>query len=182
MKKVVTFGEIMVRLAPEGYRRFTQADRLELTFGGGEANVAVSLSHFGVDAAFVSKLPAHEIGQAAVNSLRRYGVDTTHIVRGGQRVGIYYLEKGASAAPQRSFTTGPVLPLRKPSRANLTGPPFLTGQTGFTLRASPRAGRECRRFMLRGCQRGQAAGADRELRFELPEKTVDQRAGRPLYE
>lgn len=101
MKKVVTFGEIMVRLAPEGYRRFTQADRLELTFGGGEANVAVSLSHFGVDAAFVSKLPAHEIGQAAVNSLRRYGVDTTHIVRGGQRVGIYYLEKGASARPSK---------------------------------------------------------------------------------
>ena len=79
MKKVVTFGEIMVRLAPEGYRRFTQADRLELTFGGGEANVAVSLSHFGVDAAFVSKLPAHEIGQAAVNSLRRYGVDLSLI-------------------------------------------------------------------------------------------------------
>ena len=101
MKKVVTFGEIMVRLAPEGYRRFTQADRLELTFGGGEANVAVSLSPFGVDAAFVSKLPAHEIGQAAVNSLRRYGVDTTHIVRGGQRVGIYYLEKGASARPSK---------------------------------------------------------------------------------
>ncbi|MCI8590170.1 MAG: sugar kinase [Clostridiales bacterium] len=101
MKRIVTFGEIMVRLAPEGYRRFTQADRFEVTYGGGEANVAVSLSHFGMDAAFVTKLPAHEIGQGAVNSLRRFGVDTASIVRGGARVGIYYLEKGASQRPSK---------------------------------------------------------------------------------
>ena len=96
MSKVVTFGEIMLRLAPEGYLRFTQADKLGATFGGGEANVAVSLAHFGVDAAFVTKLPDNDIGQAAVNSLRRFGVDTNKIKRGGARVGIYYLEKGAS--------------------------------------------------------------------------------------
>lgn len=96
MKKVVTFGEIMLRLAPEGYMRFIQAENFGATYGGGEANVAVSLANFGMDAAFVTKLPAHDIGQAAVNSLRRYGVDTSSIVRGGQRVGIYYLEKGAS--------------------------------------------------------------------------------------
>ncbi len=96
MAKVITFGEIMLRLAPEGYYRFFQNDRMQATFGGGEANVAVSLAHYGVDTAFVTKLPVHAIGQAAVDSLRRYGVDTTTILRGGDRIGIYFLEKGAS--------------------------------------------------------------------------------------
>lgn len=94
--RVVTFGEIMLRLAPNGYYRFFQDDQLQATFGGGEANVAVSLANFGVDSAYVTKLPKHAIGQAAVNSLRYFGVDTNSIVRGGDRVGIYYLEKGAS--------------------------------------------------------------------------------------
>lgn len=96
MGKIVTFGEIMLRLAPNGYCRFFQNDQLQATFGGGEANVAVSLANFGLDTAFVTKLPDHAIGQAAVNSLRYFGVDTSKIVRGGNRVGIYYLEKGAS--------------------------------------------------------------------------------------
>ena len=91
-KKVVTFGEIMLRLAPEGYYRFVQADTFGATYGGGEANVAVSLANYGFDASFVTKLPTHEIGQAAVNSLRKYGVDTSKIARGGDRVGIYFLE------------------------------------------------------------------------------------------
>ena len=96
MSKVVTFGELMIRLQPYNYERFVQADHLEFTFGGGEANVAVSLANYGLDAVYVTKLPAHAIGQAAVNSLRRYGVDTSKIVRGGDRVGIYFNEKGAS--------------------------------------------------------------------------------------
>ncbi|HIV62490.1 MAG TPA: sugar kinase [Candidatus Butyricicoccus avistercoris] len=96
MKKVVTFGEIMLRLAPNGYYRFFQDDQLQATFGGGEANVAVSLANYGLDVAFVTKLPTHAIGQSAVNSLRKYGVDTSKIVRGGDRVGIYFLENGAS--------------------------------------------------------------------------------------
>lgn len=96
MGKVVTFGELMIRLQPCNYQRFVQADRLEFTFGGGEANVAVSLANYGLEAVYVTKLPAHAIGQAAVNSLRRYGVDTGKIVRGGERVGIYFNEKGAS--------------------------------------------------------------------------------------
>lgn len=94
--KVITFGEIMLRLAPHGYARFTQANDFEATYGGGEANVAVSLSNFGIPTSFVTKLPAHDIGQCAVNDLRRYGVDTSNITRGGERIGIYYLEKGAS--------------------------------------------------------------------------------------
>lgn len=101
MSKVVTFGELMLRLAPENYLRFVQSEKYEATYGGAEANVAVSLANYGVDVAFVSKLPAHEIGQAAVNSLRKFGVDTSKIVRGGDRVGIYYCEKGASQRPSK---------------------------------------------------------------------------------
>lgn len=99
MAKIITFGELMIRLQPFHYERFVQAERLAFSFGGGEANVAVSLANFGMDAAFVTKLPAHAIGQAAVNSLRRYGVDTSYIVRGGERVGIYFNEKGAAQRP-----------------------------------------------------------------------------------
>lgn len=96
MKRVVTFGELMLRLTPSGYDRFFQNDQIQATFGGGEANVAVSLANFGLDSVYVTKLPDHAIGEAAVNSLRYFGVDTTRIVRGGDRVGIYYLEKGAA--------------------------------------------------------------------------------------
>lgn len=99
--KVITFGEIMLRLAPEGYYRFVQADKYGATYGGGEANVAVSIANYGLDAAFVTKLPAHEIGQAGVNALRRFGVDTSYVTRGGDRVGIYFLEKGASQRPSK---------------------------------------------------------------------------------
>jgi 2-dehydro-3-deoxygluconokinase len=94
--KVVTFGEIMLRLSTPDYKRFVQADNFDVNFGGGEANVAVSLANFGFDSYFISKLPSHEIGQAAVNSLRKYGVKTDYVVRGGDRVGIYFLETGAS--------------------------------------------------------------------------------------
>ena len=91
----------MLRLAPENYLRFVQSEKYEATFGGAEANVAVSLANYGTDVAFVSKLPEHEIGQAAVNSLRKFGVDTSLITRGGDRVGIYYCEKGASQRPSK---------------------------------------------------------------------------------
>ena len=101
MKKVVTFGELMLRLAPEGYLRFVQSEKYQATFGGAEANVAVSLANYGLDAYFVSKLPDHEIGQSAINSLRKFGVNTSKVVRGGDRVGIYYCEKGASQRPSK---------------------------------------------------------------------------------
>ena len=91
----------MLRLAPEGYLRFVQADAFGATYGGGEANVSVSLANYGTEASFVTKLPKNDIGQAAINSLRRYGVDTSDIVRGGPRVGIYFLEKGASQRPSK---------------------------------------------------------------------------------
>ena len=99
--KVVCFGEIMLRLAPEGYYRFVQAEKFGATFGGGEANVAVSLANYGMNASYVTKVPDNDIAQACVNSLRKFGVDTSNIVRGGERLGIYYLEKGASQRPSK---------------------------------------------------------------------------------
>lgn len=95
MKKAVTFGEIMLRLQPYHYERFVQCGQVEFSFGGAEANVAVSLANYGLASAYVTKLPPHDIGQAAINSLRRYGVDTSGIARGGERIGIYFNEKGA---------------------------------------------------------------------------------------
>lgn len=93
--KAVTFGEIMMRLNPEAHLRFQQAEKFEASYAGGEANVAVSLANYGIQAAFVSKVPAHEIGQNAVNALRHFGVETGDVVRGGERLGIYFVEKGA---------------------------------------------------------------------------------------
>ncbi len=94
--KIVTMGELMLRLSTPDHSRFVQAQELNVNFGGGEANVAVSLANFGFESYFVSKIPSHEIGQAAVNGLRRFGVMTDYIVRAGDRLGIYYLETGAS--------------------------------------------------------------------------------------
>ena len=101
MAKIVTFGEIMLRLAPPDGQRFLQSPSLEATFGGGEANVAVSLANFGEDVAYLTALPQNDIGQAAINSIRYFGVDTTKILRQGERVGIYYAEKGQSQRPSK---------------------------------------------------------------------------------
>lgn len=101
MAKIVTMGEIMLRLSAPGNSRFVQCDSFDVNYGGGEANVAVSLSNYGHEAYFVSKVPAHEIGQSALNSLRRWGVRTDFISRGGSRLGIYYLETGASLRPSK---------------------------------------------------------------------------------
>ena len=100
-KKVVTLGEIMLRLSTPGNTRFVQSDSFDVVYGGGEANVAVSCANYGHEAYFVTKLPKHEIGQSAVNALRKYGVKTDFIARGGDRVGIYYLETGASMRPSK---------------------------------------------------------------------------------
>lgn len=101
MKKIITMGEIMLRLSTPGNSRFVQSESFDACYGGGEANVAVSLSNYGHNASFVTKLPKHEIGQSAVNALRHNGVNTEYIVRGGDRVGIYYLETGSSLRPSK---------------------------------------------------------------------------------
>ena len=96
MNKIVTFGEIMLRLATPGFQRFTQARSFDAIYGGGEANVAVSLANYGERVEFVTRLPKNDLGEACLMSLRGYGVGTQHIVRGGERIGIYFLETGAA--------------------------------------------------------------------------------------
>src|SRR3954447_11565789 len=95
-KKVVTLGEIMLRLSTPDYKRFVTSDSFDVTYGGGEANVAAAICNYGENGTFVSKVPNNAIGQAAINHLRRFGVDTQFIARGGKRLGIYFLETGAS--------------------------------------------------------------------------------------
>lgn len=95
-KKVVTLGEIMLRLSTPGFKRFVQSDSFDVTYGGGEANVAGALCNYGLKGVFVSKVPDNPIGQSAINHLQRYGVDTQHMAKGGKRLGIYFLETGAS--------------------------------------------------------------------------------------
>ena len=101
MAKIVTMGELMLRLSTPGNSRFIQADSFDVNYGGGEANVAVSLQNFGNETVFISKIPENEIGQAAINSLRRFGVHTSFVARGGSRLGIYYLETGCSLRPSK---------------------------------------------------------------------------------
>lgn len=101
MKKIVTFGEVMLRLATPGYLRFGQAQELTATYGGGEANVAVSLAHYGMEVQYVTRLPENDIAEACLADLHRHGVKTDHIIRGGERMGIYFLETGAVARPSK---------------------------------------------------------------------------------
>jgi len=100
-KKVVTFGEIMLRLSPPNYERIIQADTFDVTYGGGESNVAVSLASFGINSNYVTKVPKNPIGQSAINHLRRYGVQTKYIVENGDRLGTYFLERGFSQRPSK---------------------------------------------------------------------------------
>jgi len=99
--KVMTMGELMLRLSTPGFERIVQAHQFDINYGGGEANVAISLANYGLPVGFLTKLPDNEVGQAALNSLREFGVDTSAIVRGGERIGIYYLENGASMRPSK---------------------------------------------------------------------------------
>lgn len=115
-KKIITFGEIMLRLSPENNDRFVQCHQFEAVYGGGEANTAASLANFGVNVSYVTKLPKHSIGQSAVNSLRQYGVNTDLIVRGGDQIGIYFLEKKTSQRPSNVVynRNGSAIALAKP--------------------------------------------------------------------
>jgi 2-dehydro-3-deoxygluconokinase len=101
MAQVVTLGEIMLRLNPPGFQRFLQASTFEISYGGAEASVATSLANFGASSSFVTCLPSSEIGQAAINYVRRFGVDTSYIIRSGERIGVYFLEIGANQRPSK---------------------------------------------------------------------------------
>lgn len=125
--KIVTLGEIMLRLSTPGNTRFVQSDSFDVVYGGGEANVAVSCANYGHEAYFVTKLPKHEIGQSAVNALRKYGVRTDYIARGGDRIGIYYLETGVQV---KLYTTVQILQYLRQNHVTLTLMLLWKEQTG----------------------------------------------------
>ncbi len=159
MAKVLTFGELMLRLQPYDYQRFVQADSFEASFGGGEANVAVSLANFGMDAEFVTKLPQHSIGQMAVNSLRRYGVDTRKIVRGGSRVGIYFNEKGASQRPSVCIYDRAHSAIAEAQRSNFDWAAIFEGVDWFHFTGiTPALGENVAEICLDACKAARAHG------------------------
>lgn len=172
MSRIITFGEVMLRLAPENYLRFVQSEKYEATFGGAEANVAVSLANYGMDAAFVTKLPAHEIGQSAVNSLRKFGVDTSLIVRGGERVGIYYCEKGASQRPSKVIYDRAYSSISMAVTADFDWDKIFTGAdwfhfTGITPALSDCAAEICLEAARKAKERGITISCDLNYRKKL---------------
>ena len=159
MKKIVTFGEIMMRLNPEGYERFVQADKFETSYAGGEANVAVSLAGYGMSAAFVSKVPSHEIGQCAVNELRRFGVDTSMMVRGGERLGIYFCEKGASQRASKVIYDRAGSAISKASAADFDWEKIFEGADWFHFTGiTPALGGELPEICLAACRAAKKLG------------------------
>ena len=129
--KIVTFGEIMMRLNPEGYQRFVQADKFEVSYAGGEANVAVSLANYGIDASFVTKLPDNPLGRSARDAVRRFGVDTGDVVWGGPRLGVYFVEKGASQRPSKVVYDRAGSSIALASRGDFDWPRILRGAKWF---------------------------------------------------
>ena len=171
-KKVVTLGEIMLRLSTPGNTRFVQSDSFDVVYGGGEANVAVSCANYGHDAYFVTKLPKHEIGQSAVNVLRKYGVKTDFIARGGDRVGIYYLETGASMRPSKVIYDRAHSAIAEQMRQTLISMPSWKVQTGSTgqvsLPLSPDKAAELTRLACEAAKRhGVTVSVDLNFRKKL---------------
>lgn len=185
--KTVTFGEIMLRLSPPGYTRFVQAQSFDVTFGGGEANVSVALANYGLESYFLSKVPRHEIGQACVNHLRRFGVSDRFIVRGGERLGIYFLETGASQRGSK------VIYDRAHSAVTTLTPDDVDFDAVFEGAAwfhwtgiTPALGEQAQRMLVEACKSAKAAGAriscDLNFRAKLWTEEEAQSVMRPLME
>ena len=176
MKRIITFGEIMMRLNPEGYLRFIQAGKFEATYAGGEANVAVSLANYGMDAAFVSKVPAHEIGQSAVNELRRYGVDTSLMVRGGERLGIYFVEKGASQRASKVIYDRAGSAIAKASASDFDWAGILSGADWFHFTGiTPALGGELPAICLEACREAKEQGVTVSCDLNFRKKLWDSK-------
>ncbi|HWR40650.1 MAG TPA: sugar kinase [Patescibacteria group bacterium] len=159
MKKVVCFGEIMLRLAPQGYMRFEQTPVFEAVYGGGEANVCVSAANYGLDAMFVSKVPDNPIGQTAINELRRYGVDTRYVVRGGERLGIYFCEKGASQRPSKVVYDRKYSSISQATKDEFEWKKIFTGADWFHFTGiTPALGDSVAEAVLEACKAAKAAG------------------------
>jgi 2-dehydro-3-deoxygluconokinase len=171
-KKIVTFGEIMLRLAPPGYQRFSQAKTFEATFGGGEANVAVSLANFGETVEYVTRLPNNELGEACLSTLHAHGVRTEHILRGGERMGIYFLEAGAAQRASKVIydRAGSSFASIQPAMLDWAAV-FAEADwfhwTGITPAVSQGAAETCREAILAARQKGVTVSCDLNYRAKL---------------
>ncbi len=170
--KVVTFGEIMLRLAPEAYNRFIQSEKYLATYGGAEANVAVSLANYGIDVDFVTKLPDHDIGQLAINKLRFFGVGTSKIVRGGERVGIYFCEKGASQRPSKVIYDRAHSSISTAKKGDFDWAKIFEGVdwfhfTGITAALSPEVAEICEEALIEAKKRNIVCSCDLNYRKKL---------------
>jgi 2-dehydro-3-deoxygluconokinase len=187
MGKIVTYGELMLRLSPPGYKRFLQTDSFNVTFGGGEANVAVSLSVFGHEAYFVSCFPPHEMGEAAVQSLQRYGVQTDYIIREGDRIGVYFLETGASQRPSKVIydRAGSAVSELDPGKLNWDR--IFDGKDWFHWTGiTPALGKKPAAALLKACQKAKGHGVkvscDLNFRSKLWTEEEARKVMRPLME
>jgi len=185
MPKTVTFGEIMLRLSPPGFERFFQSPALSATFGGGEANVAVSLAHFGLESHYVTRLPKHAIGEAAIRALRAEGVHTGHIVRGGERVGIYFAETGASQRASNVVYDRAHSAVAEMEPGSVNWPALFEGAawfhvTGITPALGPRAAACTREAVEAAAATGVRVSVDLNYRKKLWTEQQAQATMRPL--
>ena len=185
--KTVTFGEIMLRLSTPGFQRFVQAQQFDVTFGGGEANVAVALANYGCESYFLSKLPKHEIGQATVNQLRRFGVKTDYLVRGGDRLGIYFLETGASQRGSKVIYDRARSAVTTLEADELDLDAVFDGASWFHWTGiTPALGETPRRTLVAACKAAKEAGVtvscDLNYRGKLWTEKEAQETMRPLME
>lgn len=185
MPKIVTLGEIMLRLSTSSQERFVQSISFNACYGGGEANVALSLSNYGDDACFVTKLPKNEIGQSAINSLRRYGVDTRNIVRGGNRIGIYFLETGASIRPSKVIYDRCGSSISEAAASDFDYNKIFEGADWFHWTGiTPALSKNCAEIIEKACVAAKAAGAtvscDLNYRKKLWSPSEAQAVMRPL--
>ncbi|MFI3280743.1 MAG: sugar kinase [Rikenellaceae bacterium] len=185
--KVVTMGEIMLRLSTPGNKRFVRSESFDACYGGGEANVAVSCANYGHDAYFVSKLPTHEIGQSAVNALRQFGVHTDYIVRGGDRVGIYFLETGASMRPSKVIYDRADSAIAKATAAEFDFDAIMEGAAWFHWSGiTPALSAESAEMTRLACEaakrHGVTVSVDLNFRKKLWSKERAQEVMRPLMD
>ena len=182
MAKVVCFGEIMLRLAPPGYLRFEQASSFDVVYGGGEANVSISLANFGLDAVFVTKVPNNPIGQSAINEMRRYGVDTRYMLRGGERLGIYFLEKGASQRASTVVYDRANSSISQAKNADFNWTEIFTGADWFHFTGiTPALGDEVAAAVLEACKAAKAAGVRISCDLNFRKKLwSSEKAGRTM--
>ncbi len=185
--KVCTLGELMLRLSPPGFDRFVQTATLEATYGGSEANVAASLAQFGLDAYAITRLPRHAIGQAALDQLRRFGIRTDYVQRGGSRIGIYFLETGASQRASQVIYDRSGSAFSRLAPESFDWPAMLRGAQWFHFSGiTPALGEGPRLAVEAACRAARAAGAtvscDLNYRKKLWSESEAQAIMRPLME